>query len=336
MKTWLFRYAIALVAVGALSAATVAGEPAPDALERAITAEPEPTTTTLPTTTTTPPSIFPPLPATLATVPAVQTPTSLVLPVTGGEPGAWQVVTPCAATAVVDGTPVAGAHIVLDPGHGGSEPGAVGPSGVTEAAVNLDIALRTAALLEARGAEVVLTRTDDTRVTLQTRAAIAVALRPLAFISIHHNAAPIGKSDRPGSELYHQLDSPTSKRLAGLLWEEYQEELAPFGSDWAVGDQAGARARQSATTGTDYYGVLRRTQGIPAVLSEAGFITNPAEDALLNTPEFRQAEAEAIADAVVRLVTTDDPGSGYVPTKIAETPAGSGGGTAGCVDPPLA
>ena len=340
MHHWLLRYAIALAAVGALCAAAVSGGPDEGVVEQAASTttsalRPAPTTTTsTSTTTTTRPSLFPPLPAP-ATVPAVRTTTDLVLPVTGGSEGAWQVVTPCAQTTVVDGAPIEGAHLVLDPGHGGSEPGAVGPSGLREADLNLDVARRAAQLLAAQGAHVVLTRNADVRLTLQTRAAIATALAPLAFISVHHNAAPVGRSDRPGSELYHQMGDPRSQRLAGLLWEEFQQELAPFGTDWAVGDQPGARARQSARTGTDYYGVLRRSQGTPAVLSESTFLSNPAEDALLRTEAFRQAEAKAIADAFVRYVTTDDPGSGYAPTKVSETPAGGGGGTAGCVDPPL-
>lgn len=171
--------------------------------------------------------------------------------------------------------------------------------------------------------------------TLATRSAIARTMSPVAFLSIHHNAAPIGTSSVPGSELYHQLADPDSKRLAGLLWEEMQEHLAPFGTDWAIGDDPGARARRSLRTGDDYYGILRGAQGVATVLTEAAYLSNPAENALLETDEFRDAEARAIADAVVRLIRTEDPGSGYRPTKEAETPAGGGGGGSGCVDPPL-
>jgi N-acetylmuramoyl-L-alanine amidase len=266
---------------------------------------------------------------------AVRTPAGFVLPVLGGEPGAWQVLTPCAASAIVPGEPVLGAHVVLDPGHGGREPGAVGPSGLREADVNLDIARRAKALLEADGASVVLTRDADVRMTLATRAAIAKTMSPVAFLSIHHNAAPVGRSSVPGSELYHQLADPESKRLAGLLWEEMQEHLAPFGTDWAIGDDPGARARRSSQTGDDYYGILRNAQGVPSVLTEAAYLSNPAENALLETAEFRDAEARAIADAVLRLANSDDPGSGYKPTKQVDVPAGSGGGASSCVDPPL-
>ena len=329
MNRWLLRYAVVLGFVGVLALALVGNEPVEGALERALGSEPTPTTTT-----TDAPPMFPPI-AEPASVPAVRTGTNLVLPVTGGEAGSWQVLTPCAATAVATGEPVTGAHIVIDPGHGGTETGAIGPTGLTEAEVNLDIANRAARILADRGASVVLTRSSDVRVTLQSRAALATALRPLAFVSIHHNAVPRGTSDQPAPELYHHLADPESKRLAGLMWEEYQQAFTPFAPVWAAGDQPGARARQSVTSGDDFYGVLRRSQGVPGVLSEAAFISEPAEEALLRTEEFRQAEAQAIADAVVRFVTTDEPGSGFVPTKVAETPAGGGGGTAGCEDPPL-
>lgn len=278
---------------------------------------------------------FPPI-ADHGEIRAVRTPTGLVLPVLGGEPGAWQVLTPCAASAAVPGEPVLGAHVVLDPGHGGREPGAVGPTGLREADLNLDVARRVRALLEAEGVSVVLTRDADVRMTLATRAAIAKTMSPIAFLSIHHNAAPVGSSNVPGSEMYHQLADPESKRLAGLLWEEMQEHLAPFGTDWAVGDDPGARARRSVRTGDDYYGILRNAQGVSTVLTEAAYLSNPAENALLETDAFRDAEARAIADAVLRLARTEDPGSGYKPVKEVEVPAGSGGGSSGCVDPPLA
>ncbi len=283
---------------------------------------------------TAPPGPFPPIVPGFE-VNAVRTPAGFVLPVLGGSAGAWEVRTPCGASAVVRGVPVPGAHVVLDPGHGGSEPGAVGPSGLTERDLNLDVARRVEALLEAEGAVVALTRDRDVRVTLATRAEIARSLDPIVFLSIHHNAAPLGRGAAPAPELYHQLDDPTSRRLAGLLWEELTSAFAPFGSDWAFGDDPGARARRSLRTGEDFYGVLRNALDLPAVLIEAAYLSNPAEEALLATEAFRDAEARAIADAVLRLLTTDDPGSGFRPTKEAAAPAGGGGGSAGCVDPDL-
>lgn len=332
MPVWLFRYAVALCTVGILAALVGGGDAGiGSVIDRSDQAAP--TTTTSTTTTTTIPSLFPLLSE--EQVRAVRTPSGLVLPVLSRSTGGWEVVTPCENTAVVQGEPVHGAHVVLDPGHGGSEPGAVGPSGLTEKELNLDVALRVQALLEAEGATVVLTRSSDVRVTLAARSLLATSLQPLAFLSIHHNAAPVAVGPRPGSELYHQLESPQSRRLAGLLWEELQEHLSPFATEWAIGHAPGAVARQSARTGDDYYGVLRRTEGVAAVLVEASFLSSPNEDVLLRTPAFRDAEARAIADAVVRLVATPDPGSGYRPTQVSDTPAGGGGGSTGCVDPPL-
>lgn len=323
MHRWLTRSAIAVGLAGVLALLIAASDGGPFAPDRPDS-----------TTTTAAPSLFPAI-AEDGPVRALRTGTDLVLPVTGGEAGAWQVTTPCAEVAVADGNPLTGAHIVIDAGHGGTEIGAVGPTGLTEAEVNLDIAIRAARRLEAEGATVVLTRTSDVRVTIQTRAELAVALEPLAFISVHHNAVPRGTAPTPGSELYHQHASGESRRLAGLLWEELQEELGPFLDEWAVGEQPGAFPRVSGDTGDDYYGILRRSQGVPAVLSEAAYLSNPAEEALLRTDEFRDAEARAIADAVLRYVTTQDPGSGFFPPRVIESAAGGGGGTAGCEDPPL-
>ncbi len=332
-ERWLFRYAVGLCVAGVLAAVLVRADDTADMVSP-MPVIGEVTAPTTSSTTTTIPSMFPPLPIRVD-VPAIRTSTGLVLPVVGGGPGAWEVQTPCALTAVVNGLPVRGAHVVLDPGHGGSEPGAVGPSGLTERDLNLDVANRVAGRLRALGAAVVMTRPGDQRVTLQTRAAIALALQPIVFVSIHHNAAPLASGPTPGSELYHQLDAPVSKRLAGLIWEELQAAFAPFGTDWAIGDDPGARARQSRLTGDDFYGVLRRTEAVPAVLTEAAFLSDPEEDALLQTDAFRDAEADAITRSIVRLVTTDDPGTGFVATKVADAPAGSGGGTVGCEDPPL-
>lgn len=268
-------------------------------------------------------------------VAAVVTPNRFVVPVTGGEPGAWEVLTPCAAEAVVDGEPIEGAHVVLDPGHGGSETGAISDTGQSEEDLNLDVALRTKRLLEDRGAVVVLTRATDVRVTIETRTALARALQPRAFVSIHHNSGATRPSDEPGTEVYHQLDAPASRRLAGLIWEEVHGRLAQFGNDWVVGDATGARARPSLADGDDFYGILRGSQGVPAALSESAYLSNPAEDALLQRDDVRETEATAIATAIIRFLTTEDEGSGHLPPLESSSDPGGGGGARGCQDPPL-
>ncbi|MGK2948902.1 MAG: N-acetylmuramoyl-L-alanine amidase family protein [Acidimicrobiales bacterium] len=295
------------------------------------TAAPAPPPST--TTTTEPQPTWPDLPD--DGVPrAVVTPSGLVLAVEAADGDAYTVRTPCGGEARVTGTPITGAHVVLDPGHGGDEPGAVGPNGLTEKEVNQLVAEETQRQLEALGATVVLTRTADYRITLASRAAIVTSLRPLVFISIHHNADPDEERPTPGAETYFQIASPDSKRVAGLLHEELVAAFAPYDVTWAADLDAGAKYRP-AGDGGDYYGILRRTAGVPAVLSEAAFISNPAEEALLRDPVFHAVQAEAITSAVVRFVTSDDPGSGFVEPYPRTQPAGPGGGGQGCVDPPL-
>ena len=124
------------------------------------------------------------------------------------------------------GTPLTGANVVLDPGHGGDEPGAVGPAGTTEKAVNLAIAQEAQRQLEASGATVVLTRTGDYRITLASRAAIATA--PAARSCSCRSTttpSPTGPHDGPGAETYYQIASPDSKRAAGLVYEELVRRL---------------------------------------------------------------------------------------------------------------
>ncbi len=292
-----------------------------------------PSTTEAPTTTTTAAT---PWPALAAGPPkAVLTSTGVVLAVLrANADGSFVGRTPCGREATVRGTPITGAHVVLDPGHGGEEVGAVGPAGSVEKAVNLAIAQETKRQLEALGATVVLTRTGDYRVTLLARAAIATSVQPRVFVAIHHNAEPDEHRPTPGAETYFQIASPESKRAAGLVYEEVYSAFDDYKIDWGADRDAGAKYRP-ARDGGDYYGILRRSAGIPAVLSEAAFITNPAEEALLVDPAFQRVEAAALTRAIVRFVTTDDQGSGYVTPYPRTEPAGPGGGSTGCEDPPL-
>ena len=95
------------------------------------------------------------------------------------------------------------------------------------------------------------------------------------------------------------------------MYEELVEAFGAYDIEWAADRDAGAKYRPR-TDGTDYYGILRRSAGVPAVLSEAAFISNPAEEALLADPAFQRVEAKALTEAIVRFATTDDPGSGFV------------------------
>lgn len=308
---------------------------APPAASTTSTTATAPTTTAAPTTTTEPAVAWPAVPGPGAPARVVVTPTGVVLAVLAtNDDGSFVARSPCGAEVTVAGQALTGAHVVLDPGHGGDEPGAVGPAGTVEKSVNLAVALEAARRLEARGATVVLTRTSDYRITLASRAAIATTLQPQLFISIHHNAAPDGPRDGPGAETYFQIASPESKRAAGLVYEELVTAFRSYDVTWVADRDAGAKYRLRSGGG-DYYGILNRSAGVPAVLSEAAFISNPAEEALLADPAFQAVEAQAIVDAVIRYVSTADPGSGFVEPYPRTEPAGPGGGPSGCVDPPL-
>jgi N-acetylmuramoyl-L-alanine amidase len=293
-----------------------------------------PTTTAPPPTTTTVP--LPPLPAVPpGEVRALTTATGVVVPVLAAAPGGFQVRTPCGGTAVTNGSPAPATMVVLDAGHGGNESGAIAPNGLREKDVNLNVVRVAKGMLESRRVPVVETRTGDYRVTLDTRAEIVTRLRPLAFVSVHHNSAPDGPRAGPGSETYFQVASPESKRLAGLLYEEIVRALSQYeGIPWVADTDAGAKYRQNSRGG-DYYGILRRTAGVPASLAELAFLSNPPEADLVARPDVQQAEGEAVARGILRFLTTQDPGSGYVTPYPREEPAGPGGGSSGCTDPPL-
>ncbi len=264
------------------------------------------------------------------------TPAGVVAPVLEGDEDGWIVRTPCGRrTHLAKGVFVPAADVVIDAGHGGAETGAVGRNRLAEKVINLSLAKRISELLEAQGLRVVLTRTADYRVTLYSRAEVAKRLGAAALVSVHLNAEPDGPSNRPGSETYYQMRSAQSRRLAGLVYEEVFATLAPLGRAWVADADAGAKYRPN-DTGTDYYGVLRHSAGVPATLVELAFISNPVEEALVQDPAVFEAMSRAVSRGVVRALTTDDQGSGFVEPYTRPTDTGGGDKVPpGCLDPPL-
>ena len=334
---------VALILVVCASCGSTPGSPRLP-LERAADAPPSPTiapppTDAPPTTqaTTPPPTTTPPPPATTTHVPpanAILTPRGFALPVDGRAAGGWVVETPCGNLATLaKGTPLATPTVILDPGHGGSETGAVGPNGLRESVVNLAVSRIAKSALEANGVSVLLTRPGDDRVVLTTRSALVRKLRPTVFVSVHHNASPDEARNSPGTETYYQHLSPQSKRLAGLIYEEVFKALSAYQVPWFGSVDAGAKYRLNEQGG-DFYHVLRETAGTPSVIAELMFLSDAPEEALLARPDVQQAEGEAVARGILRYLRTQDPGSGYV-TPIPRGFADNGGGSQGCVDPPL-
>ena len=294
------------------------------------------TTTTSTSTTTTSTTAAPPQPLAAGTK-VVATRNGVIAPLVGVNPdGTVVITTPCGARASVAGvTAIGPVDIVLDPGHGGVESGAVGANGLAERTLNLAVANLTQAALQRAGIRTLVTRTADYRVTLGQRAAIIKAAAPRAAISIHHNGGSDGPRDSPGTEVFYQHASADSRRLAGLSYEEGFAALKQYpGIAWQADRDAGAKARLN-NSGGDYYGMLRQPAPVVTVLSEGLFLSNPPEAELIARTDVQTVEAEAIARAIVRYFTTADLGSGFTEAYPRTEPAGPGGGSGGCTDPPL-
>lgn len=167
--------------------------------------------------------------------------------------------------------------IVLDPGHGGSDPGAVGTGGLKEKDVNLDIAKRVYRLLkENTAAQVYLTRDSDRFVSLDARSSMANKLGADIFVSIHINAAENGRER--GIETYAYHSSPKGAwALAWYIQEQLVKELGLRDRGLKAGN----------------FHVIRETR-MNSVLLEIGFISDATEETLLAKSSTRERAAQAI------------------------------------------
>ncbi len=217
-------------------------------------------------------------------------------------------------------SPRAVARLVLDPGHGGKDTGAVGPSGVKEKDITLDIARRVAPILVTSGVQVVLTRDDDRFVSLEERTALANGFEADLFVSIHCNASET--KTRRGVETY-VLDVNRDEIAARVAARENATsqaataELASILGDLRLADQSQRSTRfarlleRSATSalGAKYGDAVDggvHTAGfyvlvgadMPSVLLETSYISNVTDEQRLDSDEYRQILADAIANAV--------------------------------------
>lgn len=213
--------------------------------------------------------------------------------------------------------------MVIDAGHGGEEKGAIGPGGLLEKDVTLDVAQRLRTRLErGGGVRVVLTREDDRSLSLADRTALANNHEAELFVSIHANAA--SKQDAAGAETYflsYQATDAEAQALAALeneqggagaptqrpdlrmvLWDLAQAEHLRESSALAETIQA----ELNALLGLKDRGVKQApfrvlmSATMPAVLIEVGFITNPDEEEKLRSPAYRESLALAISQSVQR------------------------------------
>ncbi len=177
-------------------------------------------------------------------------------------------------------------RIVIDPGHGGRDPGAIGPSGLKEANVTLLVAMKVAEKLQGAGVEVKLTRTTDAFVDLQPRCDVSNTWGADYFVSIHCNAA--GTPQARGTETYCYKFGGKGEVLAKAI----QAELIA----------ATGRANRGVKEANFY--VLRKTN-MPAVLTELAFISNPEEERLLASAAYQEKCALAIAKGIGKVIEVE-------------------------------
>ncbi len=216
--------------------------------------------------------------------------------------------------------------VVLDPGHGGHDTGAVGPTGLMEKEVVLDLALRLRRLLQERlGVRVIMTRTEDVFVPLQERTAIANRARADFFLSLHVNGS--AKRGAVGFETFYFTREPSDNDARGSAQRENlvieadgsrgkdQESLLRI----TLADMAVTRdMRESSELAELVLASLDKllkvenrgvksgpfyvlaTAAMPAILIEGAFITNPKEERKLQRETYRQRVAEALYEGIAK------------------------------------
>jgi len=175
--------------------------------------------------------------------------------------------------------------VVIDPGHGGPDPGAVGINSLRETDVVLDVGLQVAQLLQAKGVQVLMTRTSEVDVDLPPRAALANSSGADLFLSIHANALTMARPDVNGIETFY-FESPRARALAQAVQDEMLA-VSPGSPD------RGAR--------TARFYVIRRTT-MPSALVEMGFVTGELDAPRLADPAHRRRLALAISRGLLNVL----------------------------------
>ena len=214
-------------------------------------------------------------------------------------------------------------RIVVDAGHGGHDTGTIGPNGLMEKDLVLDVALRLGKLLEQKlGAEVVYTRHDDTFIPLQERTAIANQNEADLFISIHANSSP--DPSARGVETYylnftHSADAlevaarenatadTSIHDLLDLVKKIALKEKIEESREFAVTvDKALYTGEAAKSPGVRDRGVKKAPfvvligANMPSILAEISFVSNPTDERKLRTPEYRQRIAESLYRGISR------------------------------------
>jgi len=208
-------------------------------------------------------------------------------------------------------------RIVIDAGHGGHDTGTIGPNGLQEKDLVLDVSLRLGRLLENRlGADVIYTRDDDTFIPLETRTAIANEKQADLFISIHANSSPDPSargvetyylnftSDPDALEVAARENAVSQKSIHELqdlvkkiTLKEKIEESRELASDVQQSLYSGLAGKNSSLRNRGVKKapfVVLIGANMPSVLAEISFVSNPTDEQRLETPEYRQKIAESL------------------------------------------
>ena len=214
-------------------------------------------------------------------------------------------------------------RIVVDAGHGGHDTGTIGPNGINEKDIVLDVALRLGRLLETRlGADVIYTRDDDTFIPLETRTAIANEHQADLFVSIHANSS--SDPDARGVETYYLnfTSNPNALEVAArenAVSEKSIFELQDLVKKITLKDkieesrELANDVQQSLYTGLSTRRSTLKDRGVkkapfvvliganmPSILAEISFVSNPTDEAKMDTPEYRQKIAESLYKGIAK------------------------------------
>jgi len=236
-------------------------------------------------------------------------------------------------------------RIVIDAGHGGHDTGTIGPTGLMEKDLCLDVALRLGKIIQQRlpGADVVFTRSDDTFIPLEERTHIANEAKADLFISIHANSSHdhgargietyylnlkgspdamevASRENATAQQSVHDLEDLVKK----IARSEKIDESREFAAD--IQDSLAKRIQKSYKPVKDR-GVRKAPfvvligADMPSILTEISFLSNPADEQLLKKPEHRQKVAEGLYQGVASYLQSLNSMTGIVP-KLPLTPAG--------------
>jgi len=216
--------------------------------------------------------------------------------------------------------------IVIDPGHGGHDTGTIGPTGLEEKDLVLDVSRRLGKLLQTRlGAEIIYTRKDDTFIPLETRTAIANQEAADLFVSVHANSSH--DPDARGVETYYLnfTSSPEALEVAArenavseksihelqdlvkkIALKEKIEESQEFAADVQRSLHSGLAAK---SPGQRDRGVKKAPfivligANMPSILAEISFLSNPGDEHRLETADYRQKIAESLYRGIAKYVS---------------------------------